>query len=232
MTFVVVTGTGTEVGKTVVTAAIAARAQDDGLRVAVVKPAQTGVAQNEEGDVDVVRRLSTVDDVHELVRYPDPLAPAAAARVAKTPCLRVTEMAAQIRHLSGRDLVLVEGAGGLLVRLDDTGATIADLAKDLDAHVVVVAAPGLGTLNATALTCEALRARAIPCAGVVIGAWPPDPDLAALENLNDFATYAQAPLLGMIPAGAGQLAADAFRAMAREALPDVSVFTRFTRMES
>ena len=79
MSVLVVTGTGTGVGKTVVTAAVAALARDRGSRVAVVKPGQTGVLPGEPGDLDDVRRLSLVDDLHEHARFPDPLAPAALA---------------------------------------------------------------------------------------------------------------------------------------------------------
>jgi dethiobiotin synthetase len=203
MTTLAITGTGTEVGKTIVTAALAAIAAEDGQRVAVVKPAQTGVAAGEESDVEVVRRLSGVSDVHELVRYAAPLAPASAARRQGVAAVPVRRLAAQVAALTGRDLVLVEGAGGLLVRLDDSAATLADLAAGLDAPLLVVAAAGLGTLNATALTCEAARRRGLTVTGVVIGAWPSDPDLAATSNLADFPDYAGAPLssVGHRPTG-------------------------------
>ena len=78
MSVLVVTGTGTGVGKTVVTAAVAALARDRGSRVAVVKPGQTGVALGEPSDLEEVRRLALVDDLHEHARFPDPVAPAAA----------------------------------------------------------------------------------------------------------------------------------------------------------
>jgi dethiobiotin synthetase len=128
-------------------------------------------------------------------------------------------MAAEIRDLAtDRDLVLVEGAGGLLVRLDDTGATLADLARLLGAPVLVVTTAGLGTLNASALTCEAIRARGLSCAGVVIGAWPRTPELAALANLDDLAGYCSAPLLGVLPEGSGVLSPAEFLEVARCAL--------------
>ena len=73
------TGTGTGVGKTVVTAAVVALAAARGSRVAVVKPAQTGARPDEPGDLDEVRRLAAVTDLHEHARFPDPLSPAAAA---------------------------------------------------------------------------------------------------------------------------------------------------------
>jgi dethiobiotin synthetase len=218
MRVLVVTGTGTEVGKTVVTAAIAAIATDAGLRVGVVKVAQTGIGSSEESDVEVVTRLSGVTDVHELVRYPEPLAPATAARRASIPTRSLTSMVAAIRALEDRDLVVVEGAGGLLVRLDVDDATISDIAAELAAEVVVVAAAGLGTLNATALTCEALRTRGLPCAGVVIGSWPSEPDLAALANLDDFETYAHAPLLGAIPQDSGSSSRESFLQIAGRSL--------------
>ncbi|NUL02501.1 ATP-dependent dethiobiotin synthetase BioD [Streptomyces lunaelactis] len=215
MAVIVVTGTGTEVGKTVVTAALAAVARAQGLGVAVVKPAQTGVGRREAGDVDEVRRLVGDVAVVELARYPEPLAPATAARRAGMDAVRPQEVVEAVEKLAGEhDLVLVEGAGGLLVRLDEDGGTLADVARLLGAPVLVVAAAGLGTLNATALTGEALRARELEQLGVVVGSWPGEPDLAARCNLADLPEAAGAPLLGAVPAGVGTLATAEFRARA------------------
>jgi dethiobiotin synthetase len=212
MAVIVVTGTGTEIGKTVVTAALAAAALAQGRSVAVVKPAQTGVAPGEDGDVDVVRRLAGDVTRRELARYPEPLAPATAARRAGLPPVRPHDVAeAAAKLATEHDLVLVEGAGGLLVRLDDDGATLADVAAELAAPVLVVAPAGLGTLNMTALTAEALRARGLEQLGVVVGSWPGEPDLAARCNLADLPDAAGAPLLGVVPAGAGALAPVEFR---------------------
>jgi dethiobiotin synthetase len=214
----VVSGTGTGVGKTVVTAAIAAVAARAGQRVAVVKAAQTGIEPGDESDLEVITRLSGVTDVHELARYPAPLAPASSARLAGVDTLPVSEMATMIRDLRDRDLVLVEGAGGLLVRLDLDGGTLADLARELRAPVIVVTTAGLGSLNATALTCEALRMRTIECHGIVIGSWPDQPDLAATTNVDDFPTYGRTLLLGALPDGMGDLDPDCFAELAQRAL--------------
>jgi dethiobiotin synthetase len=215
----VVTGTGTEIGKTVVTAAIAATASAAGQGVAVVKAAQTGVGEDDEPDVAAVTRLSGVTDVHELARYPEPLAPATAARRAGVAALSVPEMAATIRELAAtRDLTIVEGAGGLLVQLDEAERTVADLATELDAPVLVVTSAGLGALNLTALTCEAIRHRGLDCVGVVIGAWPAQPDLAASCNMADLAGYGSAPLLGALPERAGRLSRPEFLAVAQRNL--------------
>ncbi|HET9171476.1 MAG TPA: dethiobiotin synthase [Actinospica sp.] len=224
MSILIVSGTGTEIGKTIVTAAVAALAAARGGGVAVVKPAQTGMAPGEDGDLAVVSRLAGVRDTHEYARYPDPLSPAAAARLSGLPALSLGRVAADVRKLSeDRALVLVEGAGGLLVRYDEEGATLADLARELGAPVLVVADPRLGTLNHTALTLESMAARGVDLAGVVLGSWPyegsaEEPDLAMRCNLRDLETLAARPLAGALPAGAGRLDAPEFLLAARAGL--------------
>ncbi|KPC78105.1 MULTISPECIES: dethiobiotin synthase [Streptomyces] len=214
MTILVITGTGTEIGKTIVTAAVAAAARD--LRVAVLKPAQTGLAPGEPGDAaEVVRLAGAHVTAVELARFPEPLAPETAARRAGLAPVRPYEIAEAAQKLATEhDLVLVEGAGGLLVRYDGQGATLADAARLMAAPVLVVAPAGLGTLNATALTTEALRTRGLTCRGVVVGSMPAEPDLASRCNIEDLPVAAGAPLLGAVPAGAGALAPADFRARA------------------
>ncbi len=218
---VLVTGTGTGVGKTVATAALAALVRARGSTVAVVKPAQTGLGPDEPGDVDVVRRLAG-DDVgtHELVRLRDPLSPEAAARREGRSLPAVAVHARSVRDLtSSADVVLVEGAGGLLVRLDSRGGTLADLGTALrytgtSCGAVLVAAAGLGTLSTAALPAEALAARSVPLLGVVVGAWPAAPGLAEAENLTDLPRVTGAPLWGRIPDGAGRMPREEFVAAA------------------
>lgn len=216
----VVTGTGTGVGKTVVTAAIAALALDAGRRVAVIKPAQTGVGPDEPGDLDEVRRLvGDTATCRELGRFAEPLAPATAARREGVDPAAVPAVAATARTLAAEhDLVLVEGAGGLLVRLDGAGGTLADVAVVLGAPVLVVAAAGLGTLNHTALTVEALRTRGLDCSGIVVGAWPDEPDLAARCNLADLPQVTGVALLGALPDGTAALDSAAFLEAARDGI--------------
>ncbi|WP_044379665.1 dethiobiotin synthase [Streptomyces cyaneogriseus] len=215
MPILVITGTGTEVGKTVVTAAVAATALAAGRSVAVLKAAQTGVGPDEPGDAREAARLAGPVTVAEIARFPEPLAPATAARRAGLPPVRPDEVAeAAAKLATEHDLVLVEGAGGLLVRFDAAGGTLADAAGLLEAPVLLVATAGLGTLNVTELTARELVARGIALAGVVIGSWPTDPDLACRCNLADLPDVAGAPLLGAVPAGAAALPPAAFRAAA------------------
>lgn len=215
MPVLVITGTGTEIGKTVTTAAVAAAALAAGRSVAVLKAAQTGVRPGERGDAEEVVRLAGAVTATELARYPEPLAPGTAARRAGLAPVRPHRVAEAAQKLAAEhDLVLVEGAGGLLVRFDHAGGTLADAARLLGAPVLVVAPAGLGTLNTTELTARELRSREIELLGVVIGSWPAGPDLAARCNVLDLPEVAGAPLLGALPAAAGSLAPTAFRTTA------------------
>jgi dethiobiotin synthetase len=93
--------------------------------------------------------------------------------------------------------------------------TLRDVAGDLSASVLVVVAPGLGTLNHTALTLEALAAQRIPCAGLVIGAWPREPGVAEAGNRDALARLA--PVRAALPEGAGALSAGEFESMSASA---------------
>ncbi|MEV4473891.1 dethiobiotin synthase [Nonomuraea salmonea] len=206
MSVLVVAGTGSGVGKSVVTAAVAALAVARKAEVAVVKAAQTGVGAGDDGDVDRVMRLSGVRTTFELGRFPDALPPAAAARAAGLPPVSMSAAVTLVRELSESNrLVLVEGTGGLLDRYDEDGATVADLARTLRAQVLVVVSPGAGTVNDTALTLEALAHRGLDLAGVVIGRWPAAPGLAERSAVADLEMLAARPLAGALPDGAGAL---------------------------
>lgn len=167
MTLAVV-GTDTGVGKTVVTAAIVARLRRDGVDARAIKPAQTGFP--EDDDADYVRWAC--DDEAAAVRlrtYGEPLAPAVAARRADDPIV-YDELRSEAREaVDDGEFAVVEGAGGLRVPLsNEPRREIVDLVADLDAPALVVARSGLGTLNHTALTVEALRRRNVSVRGVAL----------------------------------------------------------------
>jgi dethiobiotin synthetase len=211
----VITGTDTGVGKTVATAALACHARLNGMDVAVCKPVQTGAADGDD-DLAEVARLSGVRELASGWRYPEPLAPVAAARRAGMALPTRTELVDLIRGADrpGR-LTLVEGAGGLLVELGTDGVTLRDLAADLGATVLVVVTAGLGTLNHTALTVESLATQGIKCAGVVIGGWPRCSGVA--EHGNRDALGRLAALRAVLPEGAASRSAAEFESMSAAA---------------
>jgi dethiobiotin synthetase len=212
MSVVIVTGTSTGVGKTVASAALAATVTGS---VVVVKPVQTGAASG-DSDVRAVERLTGAETV-EWTTLDEPLAPDTAARRQGVEIPHVSSYVHAIAALPF-ETVVVEGAGGLLVRLDTEGGTLLDLATMLDAvtevEVVVVASAGLGTLNHTELTVNALRSHGLTVSGIVIGSWPANPGLAERCNLEDLPRVTGLPLLAVVPEGACMLDREAFRAAA------------------
>jgi dethiobiotin synthetase len=208
----VVTGTDTGVGKTIATAALACAARLAAIDVAVCKPVQTGSPADD--DLADIRRLSGVSALHGSWRYPEPLAPAAAAQRSGLPLPTRAELVAEVRGARA-ELTLVEGAGGLLVEIGAGGTTLRDVACELGASVLVVVRPALGTLNHTALTLEALAAQSLSCAGLVIGAWPTDPGVA--EEGNREALTQLAPVRAVLPAKAGRLSRAEFKEMSAAA---------------
>ncbi|HXO78427.1 MAG TPA: dethiobiotin synthase [Mycobacterium sp.] len=215
MTVLVITGTGTGVGKTITTAALAAAARQAGVDVAVCKPVQTGTDTGDD-DLAEVTRLTGLAKVVGLARYPQPLAPLAAAEQAGKPLPTRRNMLKLIRAVDRPgQLTLVEGAGGLLVEIGEAGLTLRDVAADLGAAALVVATAELGTLNHTALTVESLAAQGISCAGLVIGDWPLQPGV--VETSNRSALVRLAPLRAALPAGAGSMKSGEFVAMSAHA---------------
>ena len=229
---IVVTGTDTGVGKTVATAAMAATLSCQGIRVHVYKPVQTGLIAADhprreelqqlnsevviQGDAEVAGGLAGCS-YSTGASYELPAAPQAAADHAQTPLSPLQEHVDRVTNLLGHhDVVLVEGAGGLLVDLGDH--TLADFACQLQeqlnypVHIVVVVRPNLGTLNHTALTVEVLRHRHLEQFSVLIGAWPGQPTEVEISNYNQLSrTY---PVIGRIPHNSGSLSSETFRSTA------------------
>lgn len=211
-----VTGTDTDVGKTVTTAALVVALRAQGRSPYVIKPAQTGVAPGEPGDLDAVRRLTGGVQGIEGIRLREPLAPDTAARLEGATLPGICDQRDTILDAAGSSDVLVEGAGGVLVSLGESWDLL-DLAT-MVAHsgtpvaFLVVARAGLGTLNHTTLTVQAIQNRGHDVLGVMIGSWPEKPDLAAEQNLLDLPIMTGVPVLGRIPAGAGSWEIDTFAA--------------------
>ncbi len=207
-----VTGTGTDVGKTVVVAGLAAAAIAAGLRVAVTKPVQTG-ASRLDGDLGEVNRLAP-----GLAGLPPELACPYAFPLAASPHLsaeaageeidpvRILSALAAIRAVAGLDLVLIEGAGGIMVPLRRDLLQRA-LMGQTRAPAILVAAAGLGTINHSLLSAEALRAGGIALAGFILNRMPGLPGLVEQDNRRHLEATLGAPLLAVVPDGPDPAAA-------------------------
>ncbi len=191
-----VTGTGTEVGKTVVAAAIARTLAAEGKRVTVFKPAVTGLEEEGETDHALLRRASGSEQSDEEIapyRYDPPASPHLAAALAGGEI-----DPARLRHTArdaaeGADAIVCEGVGGFLVPLTPT-YLVRDLAADLGYPLVIVAGPGLGTINHTLLTIESARAAGLEVAAVVLNPWPEEPTEIEQSNRETIATLANVPV--------------------------------------
>jgi dethiobiotin synthetase len=192
-----VTGTGTEVGKTVVAAAIARTLAAEGRRVAVFKPAVTGLEEEGEPDHALLRRASGSNQSDEEIapyRYDPPASPHLAAAMAGEEI--DPERLRQVAHdaAEGADAIVCEGVGGLLVPLSPT-YLVRHLAADLGYPLVIVSAPGLGTINHTLLTIESARAVGLEVAAVVLNPWPEGPTKIEHSNRETIADLGNVPVL-------------------------------------
>ncbi len=191
-----VTGTDTGVGKTEVACAILRDARGRGIDAVGMKPAQSGAIPGERTDADrLVEAAQGVEPLGATCPYSfeAPLAPAVAACV-EGRAISLERILAAARALAARRAaVLVEGAGGLLVPLTER-ETYADLAVALALPIVVVARAGLGTVNHTALTVEALLRRGLEVRAVVLNRTAPDDDPSVPYNAAEIAR-----LTGVVP---------------------------------
>ncbi len=196
-----VTGTDTGVGKTVVSAALAWSLKQSGKRVSVMKPVQTGTDLVGLMDIEFIQRAIELDYPLDDVcpyRFPHPLAPLTAANIAgKRIDLDVIKSCFH-KLSTAHDTVIVEGAGGLLVPITD-GYLMSDLAFDLGLSVILVARPGLGTLNHTLLTLESARVRGLKVMGIIINQFPAKPGFAERTNPELILRMTGVPILGVIP---------------------------------
>lgn len=194
---VFVTGTGTEVGKTVVAATIARTLAGKGRRVSVFKPAVTGLDEGVETDHELLRRASGSRQSDEEIapyRYGPPASPHLAAAMADEEIDPERLRRAAAAAAAGAEAIVCEGVGGLLVPLA-RGYLVRDLAADLGYPLVVVASPGLGTINHTLLTVEAARAAGLEVGAVVLNSWPEDPDEIERSNRETIASLAEVKVL-------------------------------------
>jgi dethiobiotin synthetase len=181
---VFVTGTGTEVGKTVVAAVTAHSLTATGRAVAVFKPAVTGLDDPGEADHELLRRAAGSSQRDEEIapyRYGPPASPHLAAEMAGERIERDVLLAAARAAAERAEMLVCEGVGGFLVPLS-RDYLVRDLAVDLGLPLVIAAGPGLGTINHTLLTIAAARAAGLRVAVVILTPWPASP--TAVEESN------------------------------------------------
>ena len=226
---VVIVGTDTDAGKTIVSAALVAGLRDAGIPAGYLKPLASECAPGPEGqpvspDVLLLDRLVGLKEpLYTLnpVCLRAPLSPLAAARKEGVELSLAASAAACRKFLAGQEFGVIEGVGGLLVPIAP-GATFRDLAVELGLPVVVAARPGLGTINHTLLTLEALKGAGVPVVGFIFShTQPADPgDPSVKENHALILEYSGTPFLGALPylGPRDQLAGEALRQAVRENL--------------
>jgi dethiobiotin synthetase len=193
-----VTATDTGVGKTIVASAIAATLADRNERVAVFKPVVTGLAEldaplsDHELLLASARSPQTADDVAPY-RFDPAVSPHLAAELAGVPVQPGRLLNAARRAGAGADALIVEGVGGLMVPLS-AGYLVRDLAVDLGLPLLIVARPGLGTINHTLLSLEAAHAANLDVAAVVLSPWPEEPGDMERSNLETIARLGRVPV--------------------------------------
>ncbi len=199
-----ITGTGTDIGKTFVTAGIALKSIEAGIKTALVKPVQTGT-DDYPSDVVTVSRM-----VGGLYQLPDNVAVPYAFKFAASPHLAArlegrelvtSEVVAACRRAEntpGPELLLFEGAGGLYVPLNEHD-TMLELMRDLGYPVILVCTTGLGSINYAMLSIMALRGIGATIAGIVFNGMPQNPDPIAEDNIKTIARMSGATVLATVP---------------------------------
>jgi dethiobiotin synthetase len=199
-----ITGTDTGVGKTIVAATFALLLRMRDVNVGVMKPVTSG-CREEDGmlvseDAQLLSKAAGVpySDIVAPYLLREPMAPAEAAKIdgKRIEFFHIKEKYEQLCEV--HDYIIVEGAGGLMVPLSG-GLLIADLVRELDLPMLVVARPGLGTINHTVLTCFAAQQMGISVAGVIINNFPEIPGLAERSASHQIGSLCGAPVLGIWP---------------------------------
>ncbi len=204
-----ITGTDTGVGKTALTATLLACMRRQGLNAAPMKPVQTGCTKQNRAlrapDLDLCLRLAELDTndatYHHMAPYlfEPACSPHLAAREARLPIQIDLILEAYRKLVRKYDPILVEGAGGVLVPLDET-RTMLDLMLALDLPILIAARPGLGTINHTLLTLQCLRKAKLTVAGVAfVESAPSERGAIETDNPETIAKFGKTPILGTLP---------------------------------
>ncbi|MCH5585222.1 dethiobiotin synthase [Shimazuella sp. AN120528] len=198
-----ITATGTEIGKTVITAGLALALKACGYRVGIMKPVQSGhLIHADESDGMRLKYWAQIEDpIEQIVTYsfPEPVAPQLAAEIYQVQ-MDPSIILNQLAQLTNKyDVVLVEGAGGLMTPISEQYC-IADLARDIGFPLLVVAHPLLGTVNHTALTALGAHQYGLSLVGVILnGLKETEKDPSVPHNPRFIEQIAKVPVLGTVP---------------------------------
>lgn len=201
MRSVFITGTGTGVGKTVVGGALCAYLSlKKGLDVAVMKPVETGWDPASSDAITLIQLSGSKEKMEDVVPYKfvQPVAPEVAARHENREVKIETLDLVYRKLLSTHDVVVVEGAGGILVPIRE-GFFFSDLIKLWKIPVIVVSENRLGTINHTLLTCHYLLSEGIEIVGVILNTKEETLDFSSDSNSAVLKKYLPIPLLGVFP---------------------------------
>ncbi|MEN8262095.1 MAG: dethiobiotin synthase [Nitrospirota bacterium] len=201
-----ITGTDTGIGKTFVACGLIRAMKEKGMNVCPIKPVESGCRSVRgeliPSDTKKLIKASGIDEPIDLInpyRLKHPLAPSVAAKIEGVAINKKKIFSAYKRLSKKYDITVVEGAGGIMVPVYKKYLFL-DLAKDLDIPVVIVARPGLGTINHTLLTIEALRSNGLSVAGVIINcAVKSGKGLSEKTNPEVIEKLGGVPVLGSVP---------------------------------
>ncbi len=205
-TGIFITGTDTEIGKTVVAGGLAAALKTAGVNVGVMKPIASGGIEHEgrivSEDATFLKHAARVDDALDLINpicLRQPLAPSVAAEIERVSIdlRQIDEAFAQLcqRH----DFMVVEGIGGIAVPICEE-MLVANLAQHFQLPLLIVARPNLGTINHTVLTVEFARSYSLEICGIVLNASQEgSKGIAEQTNPKELTRLTQLPILGAVP---------------------------------
>tara|TARA_B100000700_G_scaffold329277_1_gene450329 strand:- start:5771 stop:6514 length:744 start_codon:yes stop_codon:yes gene_type:complete len=196
-----VTGTDTNIGKTFTTAMLTSCLSRKYKKLAVVKPIESGVVASNKSDLYTIKKFNENNsrsiDYYNFITFREPVAPLTAAKLNQRR-INFSDIVKSIKNLKKKyNLVIVEGAGGVRVPITKKFQMI-DLMKKLDAVVILVASPSLGTINHILLSVQALISHRIKFKGIIINRYPKKPNISEIYN-PIIISQSKIKILGVIP---------------------------------
>ena len=211
-----ITSTGTEVGKTYISALIVKKLRESGLNAGYYKAALSGAEYIDgkltAGDALQVCQVAGLElEANSLVSYiyKTPVSPHLAAKIENNPIEMDKIKADFAKHKEAFDFITVEGSGGIIcpLRLDDKMIMLSDVIKELDLSIIIVAPAGLGTINSTVLTVNYARFKDIHLSGIILNKYEQD-NFLHIDNKKQLEFLTGIPIIGCVPDNAADITID------------------------